>query len=79
VNELLAPVSPVSQLVCEATRDGKTVAVLRCYDGVGDTIVEYETGETGRRGTYRFPSAAEAFRFVQEAVLALQYLGCAVA
>ena len=78
MNELLTPIAPVSQLVCEATRDGRTVAVLRCYDGVGDTIVEYETESSGRRGTYRFPSAAEAFRFVQEAVLALQYLGCAV-
>lgn len=79
MNDLLGTVAPVSQLVCEATRDGRTVAVLRCYDGVGDTIVEYEAEPTGRRGTYRFPSAAEAFRFVQEAVLALQYLGCAVA
>ena len=74
----LGTLAPVSQLVCEATREGRTVAVLRCYDGIGDTIVEYEA-DTGRRGTYRFPSAAEAFRFVQEAVLALQYLGCAVA
>jgi hypothetical protein len=78
VNDL-GTVTPVSQLVCEATRDGHTVAVIRCYDGIGDTIVEYEAEPTGRRGTYRFPSATEAFRFVQEAVLALQYLGCAVA
>jgi len=78
VNDLAGTFTPVSQLVCEATRDGRTVAVLRCYDGIGDTIVEYEAEATGRSGTYRFPSAADAFRFVQEAVLALQYLGCAV-
>jgi len=31
-----------------------------------------------RRGPYRFATATEAFRFVQESLLALQYLGCTV-
>ena len=31
-----------------------------------------------RPGPYRFASATDAFRFVQESLLALQYLGCAV-
>jgi hypothetical protein len=32
-----------------------------------------------RRGPYRFASATDAFRFVQEALVALQYVGCDVA
>jgi hypothetical protein len=68
----------MTELLRTATRDGRQVALLRCYDGDEATIVEYEAGPTGRRGTYRFTSAPEAFRFVQEAVLALQYLGCTV-
>ena len=68
----------VSALVREASRDGRRVALLRCFDGEGETVVEYETEQTGRTGTYRFPSATDAFRFVQEATLALQYLGCSI-
>jgi hypothetical protein len=68
----------VTELLREALKDGRRVAVLRCYDGADATIVEYESEPTGRRGTYRFGSAPEAFRFVQEALLALQYLGCEV-
>jgi hypothetical protein len=74
----------LSELVREATREGRRVALLRCYDGVGETIVEAEVtsvrgGDTVRRGPYHFRTATEAFRFVQEALLALQYLGCDVA
>jgi hypothetical protein len=73
----------VSELVREATREGRRVALLRCYDGYGETVVEAEItpvrgGDMVRRGPYRFASATEAFRFVQEALLALQYLGCTV-
>jgi hypothetical protein len=73
----------VSELLREATRDGRRVALLRCYDGEGSTIVEAEVTPAGamepvRRGPYRFATATEAFRFVQETLLALQYLGCAV-
>ena len=71
------------ELVREATRDGRTVARLRCYDAEGATIVDAELLPQGaeypsRRGPYRFATAPEAFRFVQEALLALQYLGCRV-
>lgn len=74
----------MSELVREATREGRRVALLRCYDGIGETIVEAEVtpvrgGDIVRRGPYRFRTATEAFRFVQEALLALQYLGCDVA
>jgi hypothetical protein len=73
----------VSELIREATRDGRRLALLRCYDGDGATIVEAEVTPVGavqavRRGPYRFPSATDAFRFVQETLLALQYLGCEV-
>ena len=73
-----------SELAREATRDGRRVALLRCYDDPDDgaTIVEAEIHPTDSepvsRG-YRFSTAPEAFRFVQEALLALQYLGCNVA
>ena len=68
----------MTELVREAIRDGRRVALLRCYDGENATIVDYEADANGKRGSYRFSSAPEAFRFVQEAVLALQYLGCTV-
>ena len=73
-----------AELVREATRDGQLVVRLRCYDGQnGTSMVDAELtpvggGETVKRGPYRFGSAHEAFRFIQEAVLTLQYLGCAV-
>jgi hypothetical protein len=74
----------VSELVREATKDGRRVALLRCYDADGSTVVEAEVVPAGspdalRRGPYRFASATDAFRFVQEALLALQYVGCSVA
>ena len=68
----------MSELIRTAVQDGRNVAVLRCYDGDGATIVDFESPATGRRGSYRFNTAPEAFRFVQEALLALQYLGCTV-
>ena len=72
-----------AELVREASRDGHRVALLRCYDGMdGTTVVEAEVSANGnepvKRGPYRFATAPEAFRFVQEATLALQYLGCTV-
>lgn len=74
----------MSELVREALKDGRRVALLRCYDVVGATVVEAEVTPAGtqdvvRRGPYRFASATDAFRFVQEALLALQYVGCSVA
>lgn len=72
-------------LVREARHGGAWVAQLRCFDGEdGTSIVEADVtpvggGEPVRRGPYRFANAHEAFRFMQEAVLALQYLGCSIA
>ena len=75
----------MTQLLREAVKDGQRVALLRCYDAPGGGIVvdaevtPLRGSETIRRGPYRFASAPEAFRFVQESMLALQYLGCTVA
>ena len=73
----------MSELIREATRDGRRVALLRCYDGDGVTIVEADVtpvrgGDLVQRGPYRFRTATDAFRFIQESLLALQYLGCTV-
>lgn len=74
-----------AEIVREATHDGRWVARIRCYDGDGgSTIVEAEVMPVGgteavHRGPYRFATAHDAFRFLQEAVLALQYLGCSIA
>ena len=72
-----------AELVREAMRDGRCVVRFRCFDVVDATVVEAEVTPPGAvesvpRGPYRFASASEAFRFVQEALLALQYLGCTV-
>ena len=75
----------MSELTREVLLDGRRLALVRCYDGAdGMTVVEAEVqrsanAELVRRGPYQFATATEAFRFVQEALLALQYLGCTVA
>lgn len=72
------------ELIREATREGRRVALLRCYDATDlTTVVEVEVtpvrgGDPVLRGPYRFATATDAFKFVQESLLALQYLGCAV-
>jgi hypothetical protein len=73
-----------AELVREASYEGRRIALLRCFDTEHGTVVEAEVLPPGatqplRRGPYKFESAPEAFRFVQEALLALQYLGCRVA
>jgi hypothetical protein len=73
-----------TELVREVRQDGRPVARLRCFDApAGGSIVEADVvpasgGAPLRRGPYHFASAHEAFRFVQEALLTLQYLGCTV-
>lgn len=74
----------MSELIREAVREGRRVALLRCYDGTGETLVEVEVtpvrgGDMVKRGPYRFATATDAFKFVQESLLALQYLGCQIA
>jgi hypothetical protein len=72
-----------AELVRQALHGDRVVATLRCYDDASGTTVEAEVsaamGATPvRRGPYRFATAHEAFRFVQEAMLAFEYLGCTI-
>ncbi len=66
----------------QADKDGHAIVVLTAIDGGDGCTVEFEVhpvdGETARRGRYRFQTRVEATRFVDEAMLALQYLGCSI-
>ena len=70
-------------LVREASFDGRRIAIIHCFDENGTTIVEAEVLPAGASqpvlcGPYRFEAVADAHRLVQEAALALRYLGCNV-
>jgi hypothetical protein len=79
--------SPAREVaVRSAKKEGRRLARIRCLDRGRDVIVEcliYPASslqvEPLRPGPYVFPSAAEATRFVDEIVLALEYLGCEIA
>ena len=71
--------------VRHASKDGRSVAVLRAVDHGTSCVVEAEVYPSGlggggaealRAGPYTFASAHEATAFVTEAVEALMYLGC---
>jgi hypothetical protein len=72
--------------VRHASKDGRSVVVLRAVDHGDSCIVETEVfpvgsptaGEPIQAGPYTFSSSAEATRFVTEAVEALIVLGCDV-
>jgi hypothetical protein len=74
--------------VYRAVRDGKPVVILRGMQSAGSLglTVEAEVHPitAGARGAvlrrpYRFASRDQAMRFVDEALLALEYLDCSVA
>jgi hypothetical protein len=72
-----------AELIREAYRGDQKIARFRCFDENGLSVVEAEVtpadgSATIARGPYRFATAHEAFRFLQEAMLALQYLGCTI-
>ena len=72
-----------AELIRRALQGDRVIATLRCYDDPAGTSVEAEVLAPGatepvRRGPYHFASAHEAFRFVQEAMLAFEYLGCTI-
>jgi hypothetical protein len=81
------PESPGLELsVHSARKDGREVVRLRSVDQGESCVIECEVYplsglrvEPLRPGPYRFPSRSEADAFVNEAVLALTYLGCDVA
>jgi hypothetical protein len=68
----------------EARKEGRTVAVLRGVEGVnGAVTVETElfpvtapANSDPQVRPYAFPTREQATRFVDEALLALEYLGC---
>ena len=83
--------SPVAQphdvFLYRAHRDGRPVVILRGLQtpgSLGLTIeAEVHPVESGARGSvlrrpYRFASRDQAMRFVDEALLALEYLDCSV-
>lgn len=67
-----------------ARKDGRSVAVLRAIDHGNSCVVEAEvfpvgpSAEPTQSGPYTFANAAQATRFVTEAVEALMVLGCDV-
>jgi hypothetical protein len=72
-----------AELVRRVLQGDHVIATLRCYDDPAGTSVEAELTPAGskqsfHRGPYRFGSAHEAFKFVQEALLAFEYLGCTI-
>jgi hypothetical protein len=72
-----------AELIRRAVQGDRVIATLRCFDDAAGTSVEAEVlppnaAQPVRRGPYRFASAHEAFRFVQEAMLAFEYLGCTI-
>ena len=68
-----------------ARKDDRTVVALRGLDHGAQCVVEvdvYPTGGVGLEamplGPYTFGSLEDAVRFTEEALLALEYLGCSV-
>ncbi len=75
---------PCELFVRHARKDGRSVAVLRAVDHGQSCVVEAEvfpagpSAEPTHPGPYTFADAAQATRFVTEAVEALMVLGCEV-
>ncbi len=75
---------PHELFVRHARKDGRSVAVLRAVDHGLSCVVEAEVFPAGSNaepthpGPYTFADAAQATRFVTEAVEAFMVLGCDV-
>jgi hypothetical protein len=72
-------------VVVRAEKDGKRVVVLRRYEGARGAVVECDVYpvdtmriEPLRPGPYLFEGSEPATRFVDEVLLALEYLGCTI-
>lgn len=68
-----------------ARKDGREIVTLRCVEQAGAFLIECDVYpadglrvEPLRPGPYRFGTRDEANAFIDEAVLALTYLGCEV-
>ena len=64
-----------------AASDGRHVVTLRCLEADQEFLVECAVGADRERtlGPYVFADARDARRFVDEATLALEFLGCELA
>ncbi len=80
----LPDAGPHELFVRHARKDGRSVAVLRAVDHGQSCVVEAEVFPAGPNagtthpGPYTFADAAQATRFVTEAVEAFMVLGCDV-
>jgi hypothetical protein len=68
-----------------ARKDGREIVALRCVAADSGFVIECDVYpadglrvEPLRPGPYRFPTRDEADAFMDEAVLALTYLGCEI-
>lgn len=82
---LIASLGERDLLTRHAKRGTQHVASMRCVERAGQVLVECEVYpvdslrvEPLRAGPYTFAAEQEARRFLDEATLALQYLGCDV-
>ena len=87
VDELAESTSPepAQDVVLRAEKDGKQVVILRRYEGARGAVVECDVFpvntmriEPLRPGPYLFATPEPAVRFVNEVLLALEYLGCTI-
>jgi hypothetical protein len=86
-DEHAEPTSPelAQDVVLRAEKDGKQVVILRRYEGARGAVVECDVFpvntmriEPLRPGPYLFATPEPAARFVNEVLLALEYLGCTI-
>ena len=75
----------INGLVSQVQKDGRPVVRMRCSDYGAQWIVECDvypvdelTVEPKQAGPYVFENSAEARRFIDESLLALQIFGCEV-
>ena len=75
----------ISELVSQVRKDGRPVVRMRCSDYGSQWVVECDvypvdelTIEPKQVGPYVFTDQAEARRFVDESLLALQIFGCEI-
>jgi hypothetical protein len=68
-----------------ARKDGREIVALRCVEANGGFAIECDVYpadglrvEPLRPGPYRFATRADANAFIDEAVKALEHLGCEV-
>jgi hypothetical protein len=77
--------APAQLFVRHARKDDRTVVSIRAVDHGDECVVEVDVHpsasgglESLPLGPYSFETLDEAVRFAEEALLALEYLGCSV-